>query len=297
MPNWSIFNRSDGDGVPGVDDWGQRYSEVLASDTAHYDPFRTAQARRYWRVQAINSHIVNTLGAAELRADEGGGESILRVFENSSEHLLPQWGADLQIDGNAFGRLEFAGGRGADPFGAALVRYVAPQAISVMIWDGQLVGYELTPRFNGEQAYTTAPVLVRPFSGAPNQFPPEEIIHLKNGLDPRFGELLGDNKLRDVLDMVRFDAQLTRYSLDVVRNVASNSFILQPAARDEMGIRIEELRRVASRLRAALTSVARGGIALLPGRVEAINVGKNPRDLQFADLHKDPESAIASAFK
>ena len=296
MPNWGFWGRS-GD-APRADDWGQRFQDVLVSDATYYDPFRVASARRYWRVQAINSHIVNVLGAAELTAGDGdSGREILQVFENSASDLLPQWGADLQIDANAFGRLEEVKGAIGN---AALVRYIAPQTISVMIWGPpgreQVVGYELTPRYGGLETYTSVPVINRPFTGGPNQYPPEEIIHLKNGLDPRYGELLGDNKLRDILEIISIDAELTYYTRDIVRNVASNSFILQPAARDEQGLRMEELRGVLQSAQRALTRLARGGIAMLPGRVDAINVGKNPRDLQFSDLHKDTESAIASAF-
>ena len=289
MPRFSIFNRAD-DGLTFTPD-----DAVLYSDEQYYDPFRVASARRYWRIQAINSHIVNSFGAAEFRSDSEDSE-ILRILRNSSPHLAPQWAADLQIDGNAFGVLEGMRMEVDEPMQPTLVRYVAPQAISVLIWQDRVVGYELTPRFNGVQAYTTEPIIRRPFTGAKNQYPTEMVIHLKNGLDPRYGEMMGDNKLRDLLEIIRIDAELTHYTRDIVRNVASNSFILMPAANDPNPLRFEALQNVLQDARRALTRVARGGIALLPGRVDPVNVGKNPRDLQFSDLHKDTESAIASAF-
>lgn len=289
---WSIFNRANGGGEP---DRFRTLAEVVVSAEEYYDPFRVAPARRYWRVQAINSHIVNSMGAAELTADrDDGAADALAIFGASSPHLLPQWAADLQIDSNCFGVLEQA--RDGSLERPGLVRYVAPQAVTVMIWRDQLVGYELTPKFHGVQAYTTEPVVERPYTGGPKQFLPSEVIHIKAGLDPRYGELMGDNKLRDILEVIRIDAELTHYTLDIVRNVATNSFILMPGVGDNVNLGAEDQQSVLERMRRALTRVARGGVALMPNRVEAIEIGKNPRDLQFSDLHKDTESAIASTF-
>lgn len=284
---WSIFNRAEGER-----DGFRTLAEVVVSADDYYDPFRVAPARRYWRVQAINSHIVGTLGAAALTS-ESGADEILNAFAASSPHLLPQWGADLQIDSNAFGVIEPIEGSSSE---AILIRYVAPQAISVMIWQGNLAGYELTPRYNGVQAYTTEPVMERPYTGGARQYRPDEVIHIKNGLDPRYGELMGDNKLRDILEVIRIDAELTHYTLDIVRNVATNSFILMPGVGDNVNLGSEDQQTVLEKMRRALTRVARGGVALMPNRVEALEIGKNPRDLQFSDLHKDTESAFASTF-
>ena len=286
MPRLWPYNRAE----PPQSDDGFFRSDVVFSSEQYYDPFKVAPARRYWRVQAINSHIVNSMGAAELKS-ENENNDILTIFELSSPHLVPQWAADLQIDANCYGVL-----RQVEGTELQIISYVAPQSISIMLWDGVLQGYKVEPKYNGQTAHTTQPVMQRRYSGAKGEYLPHEVIHIKNGLDPNYGELLGDNKLRDIVELIRTDAELTHYTLAIVRNVASNSFILMPAAKDENSLRFEELKSVMQKLRNALTGVARGGIALLPGRVEAVNVGKNPRDLQFSDIHKDTESGIASTF-
>ena len=248
---------------------------IISSEETYYDPYTVAKARRYWRVQAINNHIVNLFGIVEVLNEP-------EVLKNSSVFIIPQWAADLQIDCNAFGVLV-----------GDSVKYVAPSAMTVVIsHEGVLLGYEVEAK---RDYHTATPVARRNYvKPGKNSYLPEEVIHLKNGIDPVYGELMGDNKIRSVLEMIDMDAKLNNYTLDIIKNVASNSFILMPAKESEG--RIAELKAAAAKMRVALTRVARGGIALMPERMEAVNVGKNPRDLQFSDLHKDPESAIASTF-
>ena len=256
---------------------------LIFSDLEYYDPFRTASARSYWRIQAINSHIVNLFGSAEI-------ENEPEWMEESSAFLIPQWAADLQIDCNAFG-VAVRGSSGE----ILVVQYVSPGSMTVVINEfGQLVCYEVEGKYQGKQTFTSLPIKRGVYSGKENQFLPEEVIHLKNGLDPHYGELMGDNKLRSVLDMIRMDAELNKFTLDIIKNVAANSFLLMPPKDSDS--RAEAMKAAAAKIRTMLTRVNRGGAGILPENMEVKDVGKNPRDLQFSDLHKDPESAIASSF-
>ena len=141
-------------------------------------------------MQAVNKRIVNLMRAAKM--DDG---PVKEIFDESSDDLIPQWAADLQIDCNAFGILD----RFSDDGAPMRIKYVAPQSISVLVWRGKLEGYEIEELYRGERTHTSTPIKEQRFTGAPRQFPPEDVIHLKSGLDPRYGELMGDNALRELV--------------------------------------------------------------------------------------------------
>ena len=253
-----------------------------------------SKARRHWRIKAIGNHTINVMSPVTLAREDGSdsdGNDIPAVFAASSPFLSQQWAADLLIEANAFGILEKPDSRRTQR-----IQYAHPAYVTILHWRGVLQGYEIAQQLTQTGIARNVGggaglnIVERRLSGSRGEYAPEDVIHIKNGLDPYYGELLGDNRLRYILGMLQTDDELNSYTLDLVRNAASTSMIMQPKGTQGFNM----IKQYGRQLREALRRHRRGGIAIIPAEVDIVTNVKNPRDLQFDSLHRIPESAIAS---
>lgn len=126
-------------------------------------------------------------------------------------------------------------------------------------------------------------------------FPAEDIVHLRNGLDPR-NTTKGLSRLAADLREIVTDNEASTFSAAMLRNKGFTGAIIRPKEGVAKGITEEKALEYKAKYNAEFVGEGRGGVLVMSGAFEIERPpGFSPEELTLDKVRRVPESRIAGS--
>jgi HK97 family phage portal protein len=134
----------------------------------------------------------------------------------------------------------------------------------------------------------------KPGNGQTYKILPEDIVHLRYGLDPE-NPRKGLSHLASVLREVFTDNEASSFGAALLKNMGVPSVIISPSSED-VTITREKAEAIKGRFKEAVTGDNRGEPLVMSAGVRINTVSLTPQQLDLKLLHRLPEERIAAIF-
>jgi HK97 family phage portal protein len=134
----------------------------------------------------------------------------------------------------------------------------------------------------------------RPGDGKLYKVLPEDIVHLRYGLDPD-NPRKGLSQLAPVLREIFTDNEASNFGAALLKNMGVPSVIISPTSED-VAITKEKAEAIKKRFKDAVTGDNRGEPLIMSAGVRVNTVSLSPQQLDLKMLHRLPEERISAIF-
>lgn len=129
--------------------------------------------------------------------------------------------------------------------------------------------------------------------GSPARIPPEDMIHIKYGLDPQ-NHRKGLAPLKAVLREVASDEEASQFSAALLANNAVGGTVLVPAEPGDPGPTQEQADDIKERFNSEFGRRRRGSTVVLTGQMRVERMSFSPEELDLRNLRRVPEERITA---
>lgn len=197
--------------------------------------------------------------------------------EYRGRQLLAALAVSYKLNGNAYAVKV----RGAGGLGAPRELWYVPH-------------WRMTPLAPPDGGPTQFYAMSMPNGASPKIYPRADVIHLRNGLDPK-NPRLGMSAFRAQYRAVVSDNEIDTYTAILLQNFGVIGAMVSPDGPDvELGPdQAEELKR---RMTASMTGDARGGLQVLDIPVKVQYATRSPQDMALSTIGDRPMQRICATF-
>ena len=204
---------------------------------------------------------------------------------------LAAMGADLWMQGNAMAIKE----RDAQGFISNLI-YVNPLDVTTHVVNGGLSGYTVGGDIQTKKGAGVNPgwISETPIQGLPNQYEPQDFVHIKGPPDSRSGGMLGYDRTFPALRILQNDIEQLNYQQTTLHNSGAGPII---TPKDDEGIISQkDIEAAKDKLVSEIDGTRRGKPAVLTSGLEIQTVGLSPKEMLLEVIGKTTESRISSLY-
>lgn len=131
-------------------------------------------------------------------------------------------------------------------------------------------------------------------NGTPVEMAPEDVVHFRNGIDPK-NVRLGLSKLGALLREISTDDEAAEYSNAILRNQGVAGMIISPA-NEKVKLSPDDALKVKGSIMARTSGDRRGEPLVLGGSVKVDITSPDPTKMNLAELRHVPEERITAMF-
>lgn len=128
--------------------------------------------------------------------------------------------------------------------------------------------------------------------GVEHKFKPEDVIHLRNGIDPN-NTRMGLSDIASALREVYTDNESANFSALLMRNCGVGPFVISPK-KDITTLEKKDRDKIQDSFQRTTTGDNRGKPIVNSVAVEVTKTGFSPKDMELSALRRVPEETIAS---
>src|SRR5262249_43502366 len=129
-------------------------------------------------------------------------------------------------------------------------------------------------------------------SGGQFRIPVEDMIHFRDGLDPR-NMRLGLSGIGSILREVFSDNERANFEAAILKNYGMTSLLIAPSS-EEVEIDFDDAKVIKENISRQMTGDQRGKVTVATSAVTPHKLGFDPKELDLSALHKIPESRVSA---
>lgn len=132
-----------------------------------------------------------------------------------------------------------------------------------------------------------------PFEGAPQQLAPEDVVHLRFGIDPR-NTRKGWSQIKSLMREIFTDEQAAHFSATILKNMGIPGLVLSPKDKDALPTKedVEEIKRY---LESSHTGDRQGKPMVFGSPTDVSQFGFDPNRLMLGSLRDIAEERVCAA--